>query len=180
MKATGIVRRIDELGRVVIPKEIRRTLRIDNGDPLEIYTDKDEIILKKYSPVANIESVADDFTACFSSVDDCVCVITDTDKIISASGSKMSAEVGMPITQEFTKTIKQRKSVLLDSSTSQIIPVSKGYEYAFDSQIIVPILLSGDLVGAISVFRRDKENPLSSVDVKLCVLGAELLAKRFE
>ncbi len=180
MKATGIVRRIDELGRVVIPKEIRRTLRIDSGDPLEIYTEKDELILKKYSPVANIENIADDFTACFSSVADCVCVITDTDKIVSVSSSKMSSEVGMPITQEFTKTIKQKKSILLDSSTSKIIPVSTGYDYSFDSQIIVPVLSSGDLVGAISVFRRDKENPLTSVDVKLCVLGAELLAKRFE
>ena len=63
MRATGIVRRIDELGRVVIPKEIRRTLRIREGDPLEIYTDHDgEVVLKKYSPIGEIANIAKDYT----------------------------------------------------------------------------------------------------------------------
>ena len=178
MKATGIVRRIDELGRVVVPKEIRKTLRISEGDPLEIYTDKDELILKKYSPFKNIESEAEDFAVCFSSVNDCVCVVTDTDKVISVSNNKLLGEVGAMLTADFTKTLKQKKSVLLDGNSLSLIPVTKGFDYGYKSQVIVPVLSHGDLIGGVVLFRKDE--PLGGVDVKLCVLGAELLAKRFE
>ena len=87
MKATGIVRRIDDLGRVVIPKEIRRTLRIREGDPLEIYTDRDgEVILKKYSPIGEIAAFAKDYTeSLFRSMGHIAC-ICDRDMVVAASG----------------------------------------------------------------------------------------------
>ena len=87
MRATGIVRRIDDLGRVVIPKEIRRTLRIREGDPLEIYTDRDgEVILKKYSPIGEMSSFAKDYTeSLFRSLGH-IAVIVDRDQVVAASG----------------------------------------------------------------------------------------------
>ena len=88
MRATGIVRRIDELGRVVIPKEIRRTLRIREGDPLEIYTDHDgEVVLKKYSPIGEIAAIARDYTDSLYRSLGHICCICDRDMIVSASGA---------------------------------------------------------------------------------------------
>ena len=88
MKATGIVRRIDDLGRVVIPKEIRRTLRIREGDPLEIFTDREgEIILKKYSPIGELGTLAKIYAESLSQTLGCTVCITDTDQVVAASGS---------------------------------------------------------------------------------------------
>ena len=87
MKATGIVRRIDDLGRVVIPKEIRRNLRFQEGDPLEIYTDREgEVILKKYSPISELNEFADGYAEAASSVLGCAVAVTDTDQVIAVSG----------------------------------------------------------------------------------------------
>ena len=86
MKATGIVRRIDELGRVVIPKEIRRTLRIKDGDPLEIFTDRDELMLKKYSPIATLERFSEGTTRSLNDLSGYLAVICDTDEVLYAAG----------------------------------------------------------------------------------------------
>ena len=88
MKATGIVRRIDDLGRVVIPKEIRRTLRIREGDPLEIFTDREgEVILKKYSPIGELGTLAKMYAESLAQTLDCTVCITDTDQVVAVSGS---------------------------------------------------------------------------------------------
>ena len=88
MKATGIVRRIDDLGRVVIPKEIRRTLRIREGDPLEIFTDREgEIILKKYSPIGELSAFARQYADSLAQTAGCLVCICDMDQIVAAAGS---------------------------------------------------------------------------------------------
>ena len=88
MKATGIVRRIDDLGRVVIPKEIRRTLRIREGDPLEIFTDREgEIILKKYSPIGELGTFAKQYAESLAQTTGCLVCVTDTDQVIAAAGT---------------------------------------------------------------------------------------------
>ena len=112
MKATGIVRRIDELGRVVIPKEIRRTLRIREGDPLEIYTDKDgEVILKKYSPIGEISNFAKDYTeSLFRSLGHIAC-ITDKDMIVSASGVSRKELWEKPISRDLEQAVGRADSV---------------------------------------------------------------------
>ena len=112
MRATGIVRRIDELGRVVIPKEIRRTLRIREGDPLEIYTDKDgEVILKKYSPIGEISNFAKDYTeSLFRSLGHIAC-ITDKDMIVSASGVSRKELWEKPISRDLEQAIQSRQVV---------------------------------------------------------------------
>ena len=94
MKATGIVRRIDELGRVVIPKEIRKTLRIKEGDPLEIYTDRDELLFKKYSPIASFENYSEGFTKSLNAVSEKAAVICDTDTVVSATGNGCKDLIG--------------------------------------------------------------------------------------
>jgi len=92
MKATGIVRRIDDLGRIVIPKEIRRTMRIREGDPLEIYTSPDgEVIFKKYSPVGEISCTASQYADVLSKVGGCPAVICDRDHVIAVSGRRRSS-----------------------------------------------------------------------------------------
>ena len=88
MRATGIVRRIDDLGRIVVPKEIRRTLRIREGDPLEIYTDHDgEVVLKKYSPIGEIAAIAKDYTDSLYRTLGHIVLISDRDAIVAVSGA---------------------------------------------------------------------------------------------
>ena len=102
MRATGIVRRIDELGRVVIPKEIRRTLRIREGDPLEIYTDHDgEVVLKKYSPIGEIAAIARDYTDSLYRTLGHVALISDRDAVVSASGSAKREYAEKPLLESF-------------------------------------------------------------------------------
>ena len=89
MKATGIVRRIDDLGRVVVPKEIRRTLRIREGDPLEIFTDREgEIILKKYSPIGELSAFAKQYAESLSQVLECLVGICDMDQVVAECQSR--------------------------------------------------------------------------------------------
>ena len=115
MRATGIVRRIDDLGRVVIPKEIRRTLRIREGDPLEIYTDRDgEVILKKYSPIGEMSSFAKDYTeSLFRSLGH-VAVIVDRDQVVAASGVPRKELWDKPISRDLESAIAGRQTVALN------------------------------------------------------------------
>ena len=113
MKATGIVRRIDDLGRVVIPKEIRRTLRIREGDPLEIFTDREgEIILKKYSPIGELGTMAKLYAESLSQALGCTVCITDTDQIVAVSGAGKKDLQDQPVGREFAKLLQERTQVL--------------------------------------------------------------------
>ena len=99
MQDTGIVRRIDELGRVVIPKELRKTLRIREGDPLEIYTNKDELVFRKYSPISAINGYAEAVADGISELTEKVCMITDTDVVVYVSGAKGKDVLGKNISE---------------------------------------------------------------------------------
>lgn len=111
MKATGIVRRIDDLGRVVIPKEIRRTLRIREGDPLEIFTDREgEIILKKYSPIGELGTLAKLYAESLSQTLGCTVCITDMDQVVSASGAGKKDLQDQFISREAEKLLQERDS----------------------------------------------------------------------
>ena len=111
MKATGIVRRIDDLGRIVIPKEIRRTMRIREGDPLEIYTSPDgEVIFKKYSPVGEISCTASQYADVLSKVGGCPAVICDRDHVIAVSGMAKKEVIERRVSGSLEDLIEQRKS----------------------------------------------------------------------
>lgn len=178
MNATGIMRRIDDLGRVVIPKEIRRTMRIREGDPLEIYTNKDELVFKKYSPIANVLDNATTVGEVLSKETDKVCFITDNDKVKFASHSKYKELVDLQLTDKFIKVIHEKKSLMLNKVDSgDIIELVGGKEQDFENQIIVPIIVEGESFGSVVLVDNDKSFRFSSNDVKLVNLTANLLAK---
>lgn len=154
MKATGIVRRIDELGRIVIPKEIRRTLRIREGDPLEIYTDREGgIILKKYSPIGELASFAIDFAEALSTTFGLTAVISDRDTILAASGEHKRDYAERPVSGAFEDAINARTTK--QTTGSEVIPLVSGENQALTtSQVIAPISMDGQPIGAIVLISR--------------------------
>lgn len=181
MRETGIVRRIDELGRVVVPKEIRKTLRIRENDPLEFYTEKDQLILRKYSPISSISDFAKSVAEALSQLLEKTCAVTDTDGVIFVTGSKDKDAAGKLLSMDFEKVLKDRKSVVLSRQDgAEPIAIYRGEEIKSENQIIVPVVSGGDCFGAVVVFDRDKSARFNSGDVKIVQLGALTLAKQFE
>ena len=181
MRATGIVRRIDELGRVVIPKEMRKTLRIKEGDPIEIYTDKDHLVFKKYSPISSITEYATAVADGIEELTEKTCLITDCDVIIYASKGKLKDVLGVNISKDMEKILKDRKSVAVSSADGgTIIPFIDGEDFQSENQIIVPIISGGDCFGSVIVFDKDKSSRFNVNDVKFVQLGATFLSKQFD
>ena len=159
MKATGIVRRIDDLGRVVVPKEIRRVLRIREGDPLEIYTgNSGEVILKKYSPINELGQFAGEYVETISKVIGGTVIVSDTDQIIAASGS-------------------ERKNYADKRVDSDLIQ-SKN-RYLSDNKIVVPIVSQGDPIGSITILSKENKT-LGDAELKVAEVGASFLARQME
>lgn len=180
MSNTGIVRRIDELGRVVIPKEIRKTLRIKEGDPLEISAEKNELLLKKFSPVNAVSQFSQSICESIKEITDKICYITDTDQILCVAGAKKEV-VGKQISQNLEKIIHEKQSQVVSSGEGGIIvPLFRGEETSAENQIIIPIVNSGDVYGSVILCDREKSQRFSSCDVKLVQLVATILSKQFE
>ena len=175
MKSTGIVRRIDELGRVVIPKEIRKTLRIKEGDPLEIYTEADELLFKKYSPMANLNSLAEDVVESLSSVNECSAIICDCEKVVAVKGAGTKELKNKKISSKMEKLIYDRKSYIC-SQDCQPIEITEDGDGQFASQIIVPILSGGDVFGAIVIASRDCAT-LGASEIKSVRVVAEYIGR---
>ena len=113
MKATGVVRRIDDLGRVVIPKEIRKTLRIKEGDPLEIFTDKEgEVILKKYSPIGELTEFATGYAETLAKTTGHIACITDKDTVIAVSGGAKKEFLEQDISDELEKLMDEKEKYM--------------------------------------------------------------------
>lgn len=173
MKATGIVRRIDDLGRIVIPKEIRRTLRIRERDALEIFTDRDgEVILKKYSPIADLEDFAQEYADSLFESTGHVTLITDRDVYIAVSGTGRKTYLNKNLPDEVAEAM-ERRTVFNSSESETPLPIT-GFEDA--NQLLVPIIHDGDVVG--SVILVSKEKPLENLEVTLCQTAADFLAKQ--
>ncbi len=153
MKATGIVRRIDELGRIVIPKEIRRTYKIREGTPLEIFSgESGELILKKYSPVLELEDIAQDCSKSIFDTLEIEILICDKDEIISVEGSSNFKKTYLhkSITLDLERMIENRKPLLLNSKDgANLVQIIKEKEISYSSLVIVPILAGGDTYGAV-------------------------------
>ena len=148
MKATGIVRRIDDLGRVVIPKEIRRTMRIREGDPLEIYTSRDgEVIFKKYSLLGGVEDFAAELCETMSRSTGCVCAVTDRDTVIAVAGGGKRDLMGKRITAELEQIMEGRR-IYQFTGEGQPIPVCDGSD-KLTAAVAAPILAEGDLLGLV-------------------------------
>lgn len=140
MKATGIVRRIDDLGRVVIPKEIRRTLRIREGDPLEIFVDRDggEVILKKYSPISELGDFATEYAeALFDSLNLSV-LISDRDEYIAVAGDSKKNYLGKSISKKIDQLLESRESVMVTDKSA--IEVIENKEEELEAYLLQPII----------------------------------------
>ncbi|MBQ8893959.1 MAG: AbrB/MazE/SpoVT family DNA-binding domain-containing protein [Clostridia bacterium] len=178
MKATGIVRRIDDLGRVVIPKEIRRTLRIREGDPLEIYTAKDgEVIFKKYSPISELSAFAAEYAATLGTVTGFACAITDRDNVIAFAGVGKREAMDKPLSARCEEMISSRKPFLAGEEHAAF-PLLKDQD-----QLKVaagwPILAGGDIVGMIGLLDT-AEKRIGDTEEKLLYAGALFLGKQME
>ena len=139
MKATGIVRRIDDLGRVVIPKEIRRTLRIREGDPLEIFTDRDGgVILKKYSPIEELSNFSKEYAEALQSTIGNIILICDKDNIISVSGATKKEYMDRKISIELERLMEERSSAIMGEDNEKPIPITDDEETGeeYYSQVI--------------------------------------------
>ncbi|MDO4739692.1 MAG: stage V sporulation protein T [Eubacteriales bacterium] len=183
MKATGIVRRIDELGRVVIPKEIRRTLRIREGDPLEIYTDHDgEVVLKKYSPIGEIAAIARDYTDSLYRSLGHVVIITDRDMIVSCSGTSRKDLADKPIGAEIERIIAQRQPVRLCAADgARMVGVTPEDDAsAYSAQIVVPILSDGDVIGSLILLSREPGARMCETDLKVAETTAGIVGRQME
>ena len=189
MKATGIVRRIDDLGRVVVPKEIRRVLRIREGDPLEIYTDHDgEVVLKKYSPIGEISGIAKDYTDALLRTLGHVAVITDRDVVVSASGSPKRELWEKAISGEMESAMHNRQMLRLGEidgldgarAGMRLIPVTnEELTTHYVSQIICPIIADGEVVGCVVLLGREGER-MGDVETKVAETTANLVGRQME
>ena len=155
MKATGIVRRIDELGRVVIPKEIRRTMKIREGDPLEIFTDHGgELILKKYSPAKEITDFAEKLAVSVSESAGLPVIVTDRDTVIAVSGTAQKEYLNTAVSDKLEKIMEARIPVLLKDKS--VVPVNDRDTGGYYAQAAAPILAGGDICGCVIVLSKDK------------------------
>ena len=179
MKATGIVRRIDDLGRVVIPKEIRRTMRIREGAPLEIFTNKDgEVIFKKYSPIGEISEYVDVYAETVNKGTANTTVITDKDTILAASGEKKRQLADKKISPEIEKMLEERKTYVYRIGDPRI-PISDGTENCH-AGIVCPLISDSDVIGGIIVLIRNDGAAPSETDVKITETAATLFSRQLE
>ena len=180
MKATGIVRRIDDLGRVVVPKEIRRTLRIREGDPLEIFTDKEgEIILKKYSPIGELSAFAKQYAESLSQMLGCLAGICDMDQVVAAAGNGKKELQDEDITRELGEFLKERKTQNAKAGEKRYVPVVSKTE-PYSQEVISPILCAGDVIGAVLLLNVDQKDLFEEREICLAEYTAKVLGKQME
>ena len=178
MKATGIVRRIDDLGRVVIPKEIRRTLRIKEGTSLEIYTDKEgEVILKKYSPIGELSAFAQEYVDSLSLSTKAISLICDRDAFIAASSGNKKIFAEKKISVALDNIIANRKHV---TSKDTNIELSTEIDIDLPFKVISPIIAQGDPIGAVLLVSKDNNVMDYDKASLLTQTGAIFLGKQME
>lgn len=179
MKATGIVRRIDDLGRIVIPKEIRRTLRIRESDPLEIFTDREgEIILKKYSSIGEMNSFAKQYADSLAQVSGRTAVIADRDRYIAVSGG-MKNILNKHISKDVERKMEKRETVVAKQGEKAFVMISDE-ENECQAQAMAPIICEGDVVGAVILLATDSKESMGEVERKLVLSAAAFLGKQME
>ncbi len=180
MKATGIVRRIDDLGRVVIPKEIRRTMRIRESDPLEIFTSHDgEIILKKYSPIGEMSTFAKQYVASLSQVSGHTAMITDRDQIIAVAGG-LKSYLQSYISKELENKMNNRENVMAGRGERNFISIAKDKDVEYLYEGICPIICQGDVIGSVILVNSDPRSKMGEVEQKLLQSAAGFLGRQME
>lgn len=181
MKATGIVRRIDDLGRVVIPKEIRRTLRIREGDPLEIFVDREgEVILKKYSPIGELGDFAQEYADSLHQSTNHIALITDRDQVVAIAGASRKDWMDREVIPAVERSMDHRKAFVLPKGRENAMEAEDEQAWDFSSAVVAPIIAEGDPVGAVVLGTLDGGTEMGQLELKLAETAAGFLAKQME
>ena len=179
MKATGIVRRIDDLGRVVIPKEIRRTLRLREGTPLEIFTDREgEIILKKYSPMMELTAFAGQYADAMAQSTGLIVCITDRDQAVAGGSRKELLQ--KTISRSLEQAINDRITYQAGKDEKNVIQLVDEELEGITAQVIAPIICEGDAIGSVSLMSREPKARFGEMEMKLAVTAAGFLGRQME
>lgn len=178
MKATGVVRRIDDLGRVVIPKEIRRTMRIREGDSLEIFVNQSgEVVLKKYSPIADISSFAQQYAEAMSAATHKGVLIVDREDVIAAAGEIKKQYLNRRVSRPLSDMIEARISKVTEEKEVLEVVDGENPERMF---VLQPILASGDSLGAVILTGTDEDESITDLDVNTVKIATSFLGKYLE
>lgn len=183
MKATGVVRRIDDLGRIVIPKEIRKTLRIREGDPLEIFTDKEgEIILKKYSPIGELSEFASQYAETLAKTTGHIACISDKDTIIAVAGAPKKEYLEKSVSSEIERLMEDRLTWSAKNQDEKHLPVllTDSNDKKYTSQVIWPIIAEGDTIGTVMLLSTEPNKKMNDVELKVAQSAAGFLGKQME
>lgn len=180
MKATGITRRIDDLGRIVIPKEIRRTMRIREGDPLEIYTDREGgIILRKYSPIGELGDLAKEYVESVANVAKCTVCVADRDAIVAAAGPDKKDYMGKSLNNELEESMEHRENILATNQDARFCKILPDDDRTY-SEAISTIIAEGDAIGAVILLTKEEGRDLGDFEQKMAVCGASFLGRQME
>lgn len=184
MKATGVVRRIDDLGRIVIPKEIRRTLRIKEGDPLEIFTDKEgEVILKKYSPIGELSEFATGYAETLSKTTGHIACITDKDSVIAVSGGSKKEFLEQHLSPELEKIMENKEIYTSKENNELSVPITQNdnnKDRRYNSQVIYPIISDGDVIGSVILLSKEQKTKMGDMELKVVQSAAGFLSSQME
>lgn len=175
MKATGVVRSVDSLGRIVIPKELRRVMKIREGDPMEIYTETDgEVVLKKYSPVGEMADFAKQFAKALSKSSGMNAVITDTEKVVAYAGKDKDMK-DTPISEQLYNLMEERKALKASKGEKNFIPVidkKEDEKYDYNHEIISPILVDSEVIGSVMLLTDEGKTKVTDAELKMVACGA--------
>ncbi len=175
MKATGIVRRIDDLGRVVIPKEIRRTLKIREGMPMEIFTDvSGEVILKKYSPVGEMSALAQAYAEALVSLTGQAAAVCDGEQVIALAGPAKKELLHKAISPQMEELVQGRKSFTTNGETTVL--VAQGYPAA--AMAAYPVVCEGDPMGAVMLLKGERSPQKISGEIQESLRAASMFLSR--
>ena len=181
LKATGVVRRIDDLGRIVIPKEIRRTLHIKEGDPLEIFTDKEgEVILKKYSPIGELTEFASNYAETISKTTGHIACITDKDTVIAVSGGSKKEFLEKSLSPELEKVMENKEIYTSKENNELSLPITQNdnNERRYNSQVIYPIISDGDVIGSVILLSKEQNTKMGDTELKVVQSAAGFLSSQ--
>lgn len=183
MKATGVVRRIDDLGRIVIPKEIRKTLRIKEGDPLEIFTDKEgEVILKKYSPIGELSEFATGYAETLAKTTGHIACITDKDTVIAVSGGSKKEFLEQSLSKELEEVMENKEIYASRDNNEISLPITENdnRERKYNAQVIYPIVSQGDVIGSVILLSKDQNTKMGESEFKVVQSAAGFLGSQME
>ena len=182
MKATGVVRRIDDLGRIVIPKEIRKILRIKEGDPVEVFTDKEgEIILKKYSPIGELTEFAEEYAETLSKTTGHIAFITDKDTIIAVSGGSKKEYLEQNVSDELEQLMEDKEVYISRENSDKSMPITKNENNkGTNAQVVYPIISNGDTIGTVILLSKEANTKMNDVEKKLAQSAATFLGSQME